>query len=113
MGYERIDLEYRTLGAYYFNNDLENITVNTTTALFQGKVSLGLNVGLQKNNLDKEKISSMQRMVGSANIGYAASERLNLNASYSNFQTFTNIRPQFEQQNQLTPYQNLDTLNFT
>ena len=113
LGYERIDPEYRTLGAYYFNNDLENLTVNTTTALFKGKVSLGLNVGLQQNNLDAEKISTMRRMVGSASVGYAASERLNLNASYSNFQTFTNIRPQFEQQNQLTPYENLDTLNFT
>jgi hypothetical protein len=113
LGYERIDPEYRTLGAYYFNNDLENMTINTTTALFKGRVSVGLNIGLQQNNLDAEKISSMQRMVGAASISYAASERLNLNASYSNFQTFTNIRPQFEQVNQLTPYENLDTLNFT
>ena len=113
LGYERIDPEYRTLGAYYFNNDLENVTVNTTTALFQGRVNVGLNVGLQKNNLDKEKISSMRRMVGSSNISYAASDRLNFNVSYSNFQTFTNIRPQFEQVNLLTPYDNLDTLNFT
>jgi hypothetical protein len=26
--YERIDPGYKTLGAYYFNNDLENITLN-------------------------------------------------------------------------------------
>lgn len=113
LGYERIDPEYQTLGAYFFNNDLENMTINTTTALFKGKVSLGMNVGLQRNDLDQEKISNMKRMVGSANVSYAASERLNLNASYSNFQTFTNIRPQFEQLTQLTPYDNLDTLNFT
>jgi hypothetical protein len=113
LGYERIDPEYQTLGAYYFNNDLENVTVNTTTALFQGRVNISMNVGSQRNNLDEEKISSMRRLVGSANVAWAASERLNLNASYSNFQTFTNIRPQFEQVNQLTPYENLDTLNFT
>jgi hypothetical protein len=32
--------------------------------------------------------------------------------SYSNFQTFTNIKPQFQYINQLTPYDNLDTLNY-
>ncbi|HEY5823731.1 MAG TPA: hypothetical protein VIT44_05170, partial [Cyclobacteriaceae bacterium] len=36
FGYERIDPRYRTLGAYFFNNDLENITVNGATSFFQG-----------------------------------------------------------------------------
>ncbi|MBW3546484.1 MAG: hypothetical protein KY428_12955, partial [Bacteroidetes bacterium] len=113
IGYERVDPGYRTHGAYYFNNDLENITLNTTTSLFSGKVNLSLNVGKQRNNLSDEKMSTMNRTVGSLNLSYVASERLNFNGSYSNFQTYTFIRPQFSQINQLTPYDNLDTLNFT
>lgn len=113
LGYERIDPEYRTHGAYYFNNDLENISINSNAALLSGKINLGFNIGLQKNNLNDEKLSSMNRTVASATIAYAASDRLNFNGSYSNFQTFTNIRPQFDLINQLTPYDNLDTLNFT
>ena len=31
---------------------------------------------------------------------------------YSNFQTYTNVKPQFQYINQLTPFDNLDTLNF-
>ena len=113
LGYERVDPGYRTHGAYFFNNDLENFTINTTTALFTGRVNLSMNVGLQRNNLNDEKMSTMNRTVGSLNVSYMPSERLNFNGSYSNFQTYTFIRPQFSQINQLTPYDNLDTLNFT
>lgn len=113
FAYERVDPGYRTLGAYYFNNDLENISLNTTTALFSGKVNLGINLGMQRDNLDEDKVSSMRRLASAFSLAYAASERLNLAANYSNFQTVTNIRPLFEQLNQLTPYQNIDTLNYT
>ena len=113
IGYERIDPQYRTLGAYYFNNDLENITANATTSILQGKVNVAVSVGSQHDNLDKSKVSTMRRAVGSLNVNYIASERLNISASYSTFQTFTNIRSQFVNLNQLTPYDNLDTLHFT
>ena len=52
-------------------------------------------------------------MVSSINVGYNASEKLNLSGSYSNFQTYTHIRSQFEIINQVTPIDNLDTLDFT
>src|SRR5690606_37351626 len=113
VGYERIDPQYRTLGSYYFNNDLENITVNGAVALLQGKMNLTANVGTQRDNLDDSKISTMRRMVSALNVAYAPSQKINLGASYSNFQTYTNIRSQFLDINQVTPYDNLDTLDFT
>lgn len=113
VGYERIDPGYRTLGAYYFNNDLENITVNGATAILQGKLNVAANAGTQRDNLEDTKVSTMRRLVGSVNLGYAPSQKINLSASYSSFQTYTNIRSQFIDINQLTPYDNLDTLNFT
>jgi hypothetical protein len=113
VGYERIDPGYRTLGAYFFNNDLVSYTVNGATALFGGRVNVSANVGIQQDNLDGDKVSTMERTVGSINVGFAASDKLNLSATYSNFTTFTNIRSQFLDINQLTPYENLDTLNFT
>jgi len=113
FAYERIDPGYRTLGAYYFNNDLENITINGSTGFLQGKLNVAASGGLQHDNLGKTKISTLRRMVGSLNAHYTPTQRLNLSVSYSGFQTFTNIRSQFETINQLTPYENLDTLNFT
>lgn len=113
LGYERIDPEYTTLGAYYFNNDLENITVNGATALAGGKVNLSASVGTQRDNLNGDKITTMRRVVSSLNVGFVPNEKLNLTTSYSNFQTYTNVRSQFVTINQVTPYDNLDTLNFT
>lgn len=113
LGYERIDPGYRTHGAYYFNNDLVNYTVNGTTSFFDNKLSLSANVGIQNDNLDGTKISTMRRFVGAVNAAYSPTERLSFSSSYSNFQSFTNIRSQFVDINQLTPYDNLDTLKFT
>lgn len=113
VAYEHIDPQYRTLGAYYFNNDLENIALTGSAALMKGRMNVAASAGKQRDNLDKAKISTMRRMVGSLNVNYTPSQRLNLSASYSTFQTYTNIRSQFVNINQLTPYDNLDTLNFT
>lgn len=113
LGYERIAPGYRTHGAYYFNNDLENYTVNASSTLMEGKVNLSANVGIQHDNLDNAKVSTMRRFVGALNVAYAPNEKLALSANYSNFQSFTNVRSQFVNINQLTPYDNLDTLKFT
>jgi hypothetical protein len=113
VAYERIDPQYRTLGAYYFNNDLESITANGSVSLWQGKMNVAVSAGTQRDNLDKSKVSTMRRMVGSVNVNYIPNQKLNLSASYSSFQTYTNIRSQFVNINQLTPYDNLDTLNYT
>ncbi|RTE54643.1 TonB-dependent receptor [Arenibacter aquaticus] len=111
-GYERIDPEYKTLGAYYFNNDLENITLNASQTLLNNKVNLSINAGLQQDNLDNAKKSDQQRIVSAINLNYTASERLGINAGYSNFQTYTNIRDQFDYINQVGKFDNIDTLNY-
>lgn len=113
LGYERVEPNYKTFGAYYFNNDLENITINASTALADGKLSVASSLGVQHDNLDKTKVSTLRRSVGSININFSPSEKLGFTGSYSSFQTFTNIQPQFQQLDQLSPYRNIDTLNFT
>jgi hypothetical protein len=55
----------------------------------------------------------MRRLVGALNLAFAPTEKLSFSGGYSNFQSFTNVRSQFININQLTPYDNLDTLNFT
>lgn len=87
--YERIDPGYKTLGAYYFNNDLENITLNTAFTLLKDKLSLATNIGRQRDNLDSKKAKQTSRWVGSVNANFRASEKLMINASYSNFTMFT------------------------
>lgn len=112
INYEYIDPEYRTLGAYFFNNDLENITVNASQTILDNKVNIAVNGGVQRDDLDNTKSSELQRFVSAVNIAYTASEKLNVTVGYSNFQSFTNIKDQFDRINEVAFTDNLDTLNF-
>jgi hypothetical protein len=112
LGYERIDPEYKTLGAYYFVNDLENITVNASQSFWQKKATLDVSIGYEHDDLAKNKANVSSRVVGSANLNATFSERVNASISYSNFQSYTNVRSNFELINQENPLDLLDTLNF-
>ncbi|MBI2272016.1 MAG: hypothetical protein HYU69_16880 [Bacteroidetes bacterium] len=108
LQYERVAPDYQTLGAYYFNNDLENITLAPSLSLLKGKLNLSLNSGFQRNNLDKTKLNDTRRFVNAANVNMMVSNKLSLNGSYSNFSSYTKNRPQ----NDPFFYNTLDTLNF-
>ena len=110
LGYERVAPNYNTLGAYYFTNDFENVTVN---AQHRGKVNVGLNTGMQYDNLNNKKGSSSGRMVLSTNLGFEIIENMNFTMNYSNFQSFTFVRTGFELINRVTQFENIDTLNFS
>lgn len=108
FNYERVEPEYKTLGSYYFNNDLENFTFAPSATLLKGKLSLSANTGLQKNNLNGNKLNTTKRWVGAINLAYMPNQKWTFNLSYSNFSSFTKQRPQDN------PFyrNNLDTLNF-
>lgn len=98
LQFERIDPGYRTLGALFFNNDLENLTLGATLPFFKKKLSLTANGGLQRNNLSLHANNAFNRLIGSLQANYASGDRVNLNLSYSNFSTtnrFTLVRTPF------------------
>jgi hypothetical protein len=108
MKYERVAPDYQSLGAYYFNNDLENITISPTLRLLDGRFSFSGNAGIQRNNLDESRESTTKRFVGAGNINFSLNERINFNMNYSNFSTYTNRKPLDD------PFfkDNMDSLNF-
>lgn len=87
--YQKVDPEYRTLGTYYFNNDLENITLNTSFTTFKDKLSFSTSMGLQRDNLNNQKSKLTSRWVNALNVNLKAFDRLMVTASYSNFTMFT------------------------
>jgi len=113
VGYERVDPQYQTLGSYYFNNDLENITAKVSQTLFNDKLNININTGLQRDDLDNQKQSKLSRLVTAINLNLRASEKLTIGGSYSNFRAFTQIQNQFDYINEVRDFDNLDTLNFT
>jgi hypothetical protein len=95
--YERIDPEYITLGTYFFNNDMENITINTNVSLFKNKISLGCNIGTQRNNLNDDKTSTQKRFISSINANYSPNNQWNFSGTYSNFNSNSRRSARFDE----------------
>jgi hypothetical protein len=85
-GIERVDPGYQSLGALFFNNDYENITLGGQLRL-QQNIMVSVNTGFQRNNLEGNETNSMDRWVGSINANYNPSDVTSLNFSFSNFRT--------------------------
>lgn len=84
IGYRRIDPGYKTLGAYFFNNDIEDITGRASWALFGQQVQFNVSAGVQKDNLDDSKTSTLTRFIGSADVNWTK-DKFNLGLNYSNY----------------------------
>ncbi|MEO9853014.1 MAG: hypothetical protein ABJE80_22240 [Reichenbachiella sp.] len=82
--YERIDPDYQTMGAYFFNNDMENITAAYATSIFKKKLALSVNGGLQRNNLFGTEQSESSRTIAAGNIVYAQNP-FSIGMSFSNY----------------------------
>ncbi len=111
VAYERIEADYRTLGAYYFNNDFSNIALTFSTLLFKNKISISGNAGLMRNNTSKTKLEQSTNFTGMINIGLNLSSRINGSISYSNTRRYAFIQS-FEQSfDDVITFDNIDTLN--
>jgi len=108
MRYERVAPGYTTLGAYNLVNDMRNITIAPSVQLFNGRMQVSGNIGIQDNNLDNTKTTTTRRFVGSGNVSVVPNQHWMVNGSYSNFTSYTRVRPVRD------PYFNnpLDSLNF-
>lgn len=85
FNYRLIGTDFRTLGAYFFQNDLEDYTLDFGTTLFKNKVQLALSGGWQRNNLRDERATENSRIIGNLNIAYNSGKKLSLNLNASNF----------------------------
>ena len=113
VGYERIDPGYQTLGGYYFTNDLENFTFSYARPFWQDRIHFSVNAGMQHDNLGRNKAEQTNRWVMAANLSIVPAESWNCSLAYSSFQSYTNIKSQFDYINATNKYENQDTLDFT
>jgi len=83
--YRRIARDFKTMGAYYFQTDIEEIGLNANTFLFKRKLNLRGSLGLQSDNLDGNRQQTTSRVVGSAIVGWQINQRLRLDGVMTNF----------------------------
>lgn len=85
LKYRRVEGNYRSMGSYFFNNDLEDVTLNFNSAFFKNKVTFNGSFGVQRNNLKEEQFSQTVRTIGSANVFWMINKKLNAGINYSNY----------------------------
>jgi hypothetical protein len=87
LEFRRIDPGYKSLGAYYFNSDIRNITVSPAFALWKRKMMVRGSLGLQRDNLRNTKKVTSLRTIGSLAITINPSQVFGVDAQYNNFST--------------------------
>jgi hypothetical protein len=83
--YKHIDPDFTSMGAYFFNNDLENITLSPRINALQGKLRFTGSIGVQRDNLRNQKQATTQRVIGAANLGWDITNNFGIDANYVNF----------------------------
>lgn len=85
--YRRIDPNFQSMGAYFFQNDLENYTINPTATLWKSKLRFAGSLGIQKDNLSGRKQATAKRVISSLNASVNFSQNFGVDLSYSNYAT--------------------------
>ena len=85
MKFQRVEPDFRSMGAYYFATDVMNITVEPTFKLLQNKLTLGGSMGTQMDNLKNDKNLRTWRTITSARVSYLPVPQYNISAFYSNY----------------------------
>ncbi len=85
LQFSRIDPHYKSMGAYFFSNDLQNLTIAPSLNLLKNKLRLNGSLGMQHDNLKKQKQSSSSRVIGSANASANLNDHFGFDLNYSNY----------------------------
>jgi hypothetical protein len=85
LQYRRVDPDYKSMGGYFFNSDIENVTFAPSLNLLKNKFKFGGSIGYQHDNLKKQKQTTSSRIIGSANLTTEFNDHFGIDFSYSNY----------------------------
>ncbi len=94
LKYRRVDPDYKSMGAFYMQTDIEQYTAGFNLALLNNKLHLQSDFGWQKNNLAKTAVSNSKRTIGNIGINIAPSQSFGIDMQYSNYGISQQIIPQ-------------------
>ncbi|UOQ54844.1 hypothetical protein [Hymenobacter cellulosivorans] len=85
--YRRVAPGYQSMGAYYFQDDVENLTLVPSFVLLKQHLRFNGSLGVQQDNLRRQKQLTSRRFIASATATVDFTERLGVDLGYSNFST--------------------------
>ena len=83
--YRYVEAGYKSMGAYFLNNDLENWTINPSFIARKGRIRFSGSLGFQRDNLQNLKRATSRRVIGAANLTADLDDNWGIDVSYSNF----------------------------
>ena len=84
---QRVDPGYQTMGAYYFQSDIQRTLLGFNIQGKKRKFKLQAKLGLQEDNLLSQKLFKTKRRIGNLNIFFNPVKALICNVQYANFGT--------------------------
>jgi hypothetical protein len=85
IAYKKVDPNFQSMGAYFFQNDVENISVSPAFNLLKNKLRLSGSLGIQQDNTKKQKQATTKRVIGMANVSWDINDKFGVDASFVNF----------------------------
>lgn len=92
LQYRRIDPDFTSMGAYFFNNDLESYSIAPSFHAFKNKFRFNGSIGFQHDNLQRQKEATSKKIIGNAMLSADFTKQLGIDVNYSNFSN--NQQPQ-------------------
>lgn len=85
--YRKVTPDYKSMGAYYFQTDFEQMLGNIRFNLIKNRVRISASGGVQNDNLLNKKIATTQRNIYNANVSINPTAKFGVDVSYANFGT--------------------------
>jgi len=85
LNYRRVDPNYQSMGAYYLNTDIENLTIAPSWQMFKSRLRINGSIGFQRNNLFSDKINNSIRRANSLSMSFTPNSKWGINLNYSNY----------------------------
>ena len=83
--YKRVEPDFSSMGAYYFQTDVENITLEPSFILAKSKLRISSSIGQQRDNLLHKKSFTSKRLIGNISTDLTLGKVFGINALYSNY----------------------------
>lgn len=83
--YKRVDPDYKSMGAYFFQSDIQQYSILPSLRLNKGKLLINGSLGWQEDNIYQQKLATSKRFTGNGNINYNPVQWFGVNVNYSNF----------------------------
>ncbi len=94
IGLEQIPLNYQNYGSYFQQTDLRNFTLNLKKSVAERNLQFTAKTGMQQSNISKNQVATAHRFILAVNSSCNIASKLNLQGSFSNFQTTTSYDPE-------------------